>query len=144
MRLEDTALRIDERNPLTLEEEAGLQLGGGQVIVHFPQHSDMRKSGQAHDGVPGMISRLRHGSSLEAMLVVPAEGGGIGPLAHALRHEDPLAVQGIVVFAVVEFFTNAAADFEVKLGRNGHIACVKEAVDVASEKQAVSRLMLVN
>jgi hypothetical protein len=62
-------------------------------------------------------------------------------LTHALWDKDPPAVQGVVVLAVVEFLANAAVDLEVKLGGNGHVSRVKQAVNVAPEKQAAGRLM---
>ena len=39
--LENAALRIHKRNAFTLEDETGLQLGGGQVIVSLAEPSHM-------------------------------------------------------------------------------------------------------
>ena len=45
------ALRVDERDALTFEDEAGLQFGRGQVIVDFAEPSHMLESRHAHQGV---------------------------------------------------------------------------------------------
>jgi hypothetical protein len=48
LRLKDAALRIDERDTLAIEDEARLQLGRGQVIVHLAQPSHLLESRHAH------------------------------------------------------------------------------------------------
>jgi hypothetical protein len=49
------------------------------------------------------------------MFVVPGEDIGIGPLASIGRWLNLLAMEGIVVLAVVEFFPDATADLEAKV-----------------------------
>jgi hypothetical protein len=46
LRLENSALRIDERNTLTLEDQARLQLRRRQVIVNLAESSHMLESGE--------------------------------------------------------------------------------------------------
>ena len=58
LRLEDAALRIDERDALALEHKARLQFGRGQVIVDLVQPSHMLESRHAHQGV-GVVSGHR-------------------------------------------------------------------------------------
>ena len=41
LRLEDAALRIDERDALAVKDKARLQLGRGEMIVNLAQPSDM-------------------------------------------------------------------------------------------------------
>ena len=60
LRLEDAALRIDERDALAVEDEARLQLGRGQVIVDFAQPSDMLERRHAHESVAIWLHARRH------------------------------------------------------------------------------------
>ncbi len=50
-RLENPALRIDKRDALVVEREAGLQLGRGQAIVDFAEPADVLEGGHAHESV---------------------------------------------------------------------------------------------
>jgi hypothetical protein len=43
------------------------------------------------------------------------------------------------VTPVLELFANAPTDLEVKAGRHGHIASIEQAVNVASQEEAVAR-----
>ena len=75
------------------------------------------------------------------MLIVPGQGIGIGSLRGFSRRTDPLTVKGIVMPAVFKLLLDAAADLEVKIGRDRHIAGVEQAVDVAPQQKAVPGLM---
>jgi len=59
-----------------------------------------------------------------------------------VRSGYPFTVQGVVVPSVFELFPNSRAYFEVQIRRNRHIARVKEPVDIASQQEAVLRLVL--
>ena len=79
--------------------------------------------------------------SLEAMLVVPSQGAGIRTLTDIVRNNDPLAMERIVVLTVVKLFANAPTDLKLEIRGHGDVAQIKQAVYVAPQKQAVSRLM---
>ena len=51
LRLEDPALRIDQRDALVVKHEARLKLGRGQAIVDFAEPTDVPESGHAHESV---------------------------------------------------------------------------------------------
>src|SRR5262245_22742144 len=51
LRFEDATSRIDERDAFTFENEAGLQLGHSQVIVHVAQPSNVLEGRQTHECV---------------------------------------------------------------------------------------------
>ena len=59
LRLEDAALRIDERDALALEDKARLQFGRSQMIVHLAQPSDMLESRHAYERVMIGINHMR-------------------------------------------------------------------------------------
>ena len=59
LRLEDAALRIDEREAFAFEDEARLQLGRRQMIVHLAKSSDVLKSRHAHEPVTIRIIHAR-------------------------------------------------------------------------------------
>ena len=46
-------------------------------------------------------------------------------------------MQLVVIPPVLELLANAFADFEVVVGRDGHVAAVEEFVDVGAEEDAV-------
>ena len=143
LRLEDAALRIDERNALALEDEAGLQLGRGQVIVDLAQPSHMLESRHAHQGVAVIDRHRYHRHPLKQCSLCQRQRLGIGALADILgRASILLTVQRVVVPAVVELLLDAPADLEPQIGRHRHIAGVEQAVDVAPKQKAVSRLVL--
>jgi len=48
-----------------------------------------------------------------------------------------LAVEWIIRPAVFELFLQAAADLDLILWRDGYVAAVKQAMEIASEEQAV-------
>ena len=52
-----------------------------------------------------------------------------------------MAMQGVIMTPVFELFADAAADLEMVVGSHGHIAGVKEAVDIAAQQQAILRLV---
>ena len=52
---------------------------------------------------------------------MPSEDIWIGTLAERFGHVDRLAVEGIVVPAVLELLPDPATDFEAQVGRDGHI-----------------------
>ena len=141
LRLEDAALRIDERDALALEDEARLQFGRGQVIVDFAQPSHMLESRHAHQGVRVVSGHRRHRSSPETMFVVPGQGIGIRTLADVRGRFDLLTVQRVVVLAVIELLPDAPADLEPKIGRYRHIAGVKQAVNVPPQEKSVPCLV---
>ena len=85
LRLEDAALRIDERDALAVEHEARLQLGRGQVIVDLAQPSHMLESRRCASECRGVSVSSAPPSSPETMLVVPAQRSGSG-LANVRRH----------------------------------------------------------
>ena len=62
--LENPALRIHERNAFTLEDETGLQLGGGQVIVSLTEPSHMFECCQTQGCVTINISHVQRLSPL--------------------------------------------------------------------------------
>jgi hypothetical protein len=76
------------------------------------------------------------------MVVVPAQGLGIGAPHDIRRRKDRPPVQFIVVLSVVELLLDPAAHLEAKIGRNRHITCIEEAVDIAPKQKPVPRLML--
>ena len=100
------------------------------MIVNLAELSNVFEGRHTHQGIPVLIYHLPR-SPLEAMLILPGQGTRIGTLTNRLWNDDPLSVKGVVVLAVFELFTNASADLEVQIGRHRHIACVKQAVDVA-------------
>ena len=59
LRLEDAALRIDERDALALKDKARLQLGCGQMIVYFAQPSDMLESRYSYERVTIGVIHVR-------------------------------------------------------------------------------------
>src|SRR5262249_45722624 len=73
--LEDTALRIDQRNALALEVEAGPQLGRSQVIVHFSQPPDVFQCGHPHEHV---AIRFVHGKQAQRDVNRSREGWSRG------------------------------------------------------------------
>jgi hypothetical protein len=60
-----------------------------------------------------------------------------GTEVRAVGRLNELAVQGVVVAAVLELLADAAADLEAQVRGDRHVAGVEQAVDVASEQQAV-------
>jgi len=58
-----------------------------------------------------------------------------------VRGGDPLAVKGVVEAAVLVLLAYAAADLEIEAGRDGDVAGVEQAVDVAAQEDAVGRLV---
>jgi len=141
LRLEDAALRVDERDALTLEDETGLQFGRGQVIVDFAEPSHMLESRHAHRSVGAVSGHRRHRSSPETIFVVPGQGIGIGALTDVRGRVDFLTVQRIVVLAVIELVPDASADLEPQVGCYRHIAGVKQAVNVPPQEKSVPCLV---
>jgi hypothetical protein len=76
------------------------------------------------------------------MLVVPGQDTRVRTLTFLVRSRYPLTMKGIIVPAVLELFPYPPADFEVKVGRNGHIAGVEQAMDVATQEEPVGRLVI--
>ena len=75
------------------------------------------------------------------MFVVPAQRLWIGAAQIVGWREDRLAVMLVVVPPVVELLLDAAAHFEAKVGRDGYIARIEQAVDVAPKQETVSGLV---
>jgi hypothetical protein len=75
----------------------------------------------------------------ETVLVVPGQADRIGTLLDPSRQLDLPTVERVVVTPVLELFANAPTDLEVKAGRHGHIASIEQAVNVASQEEAVAR-----
>src|SRR5262249_43905927 len=59
LRLKDATLRIDERNPLAVENEAGPEFGRGQEIMDLHETADMVESGHAHLSVAARFIHAR-------------------------------------------------------------------------------------
>lgn len=45
-----------------------------------------------------------------------------------------LALQGVVMAAVVVVFLNLGTDFKAEIGRDGHIAGVEQAMDIPAQQ----------
>ena len=71
------------------------------------------------------------------MFIVPAQCLGIRASRYVLRREDRPPVQFIVVPAVIELLLDAAAHFEAKIGRDGDIARIEQAMDVAPKQESI-------
>jgi hypothetical protein len=71
-----------------------------------------------------MIAHLHRRSSLEAMLVVPAQGTWIWTLTDVVGNNDPLTLKCIVMLAVFELLPNTPADLESEVWRDGYVARV--------------------
>lgn len=57
------------------------------------------------------------------------------------RHADRLAVERVILPAVVEILFDAAADLESKFRRDRHVAAVEQRVQVAADEDAVVGLV---
>ena len=74
--------------------------------------------------------------------IVPLEefsGGLVGGIG---GEADDAAMVAVVVTAVVEFFFDAAADFDVHVGGDGDVAFVEQGVEVAAEEEAIANEVL--
>ena len=76
------------------------------------------------------------------MFVVPIQGTGIRTLTFIVGNDDLLTVKFVVVPAVFELFSNTPAHLKLKIGGNGYVAQIKQAMYVATQKQSISRFML--
>ena len=112
------------------------------MVVNLAEPSNVLEGRHSHKGLAICFIHTRHPSSLETVIVVPGQSVGIRPLTDAIGANDPLTVEGIIVLAVVELLVNVPADLEVKVGRHRHIACVKQAVDVAPQEKPIRGFML--
>ncbi len=90
----------------------------------------------------GLNRRLNPDSALEALLVMPAKGPHVRTLAGITRDGDLLTMQLVVVPAVVELLPDPATHLEVQAGGHGDIARIEQAVNIASQQQAIAGLVL--
>lgn len=70
--------------------------------------------------------------------VVPFKEHGCWLVSGIGGKADGGAVVAVVVAAVVEFFFDAATDFDVHVGGDGDVAFVEKSVEVAAQEQAVA------
>jgi hypothetical protein len=68
---------------------------------------------------------------------MPNERGPHELPLRVMRLGNCLSVQCIVVAAVLEFFTNPSADFELHFRRNRHITGIEQTMDVSTKENAV-------
>jgi hypothetical protein len=50
-------------------------------------------------------------------------------------------MEGVVMSPVLKLLLDAAAHLEAQIGRNRHIASIKQAVDIASKEETIARLV---
>ena len=69
---------------------------------------------------------------------MPLEEFGGGLVGWIDGKADGGAVVAVVIAAVVEFFFDAAADFDVQVRGDGDVAFVEQGVEIAAEEKAVA------
>lgn len=74
--------------------------------------------------------------------IVPAKRLDIRAAQAIGGGEDRLAMKLVIVSPVVELLPDAPAHLKAQIGSDGHIASVKQAVNVAAQQKTVSGLML--
>jgi len=72
-----------------------------------------------------VIAHRRHRSSLETVLIVPAEGLRIGIIANLVWRADHLTVKRVIVPAVFKLLLDAPAHLEIETRRHRDVARVK-------------------
>jgi hypothetical protein len=68
---------------------------------------------------------------------VPSQGFGVGATTYIGRGIYLVTMKRVVVPPVVELLLDAPAHLEAQIGRDGHIARIEQAVDVAPKQEAV-------
>ncbi len=72
---------------------------------------------------------------------MPTQRSRVGALVRRRRRTDRLPVQFVVVPAVFELLADPPADLKSQVRRDGHVAGVKQAMDVSTKQEAVAGLM---
>ena len=75
------------------------------------------------------------------MFVMPAQRVGVSAPPRIRRGKDGIPVQLVIVPPVFELLLDASAHFETLIRRDGHIARIKQAMDVTPKQESVSGLM---
>ena len=72
------------------------------------------------------------------MLVMPIQLLRRRPESRITGQQNCLALQGVILLAVIEFVLEATADLNVEVRRDGEVATVEQRMDILSQQQSVA------